>query len=309
MKTWHPSPPPQRVRGWEVAWRMLRPHTLTASVTPVLIGTALALISGPWYPLRFLAMLAASLLIQAATNMINEYYDFQRGLDSADSVGIGGTIVHYGVSAATVLRLALALLAGAVLLGIYLALVSSPWVFGLGLAAIAVGYFYSAGPRPISHGPFGELVAGVLMGGLIIVLAFYIQTRQVTVLSVLLSVPSIFLVAAILMANNIRDRDNDRVHGRRTLAIRLGKRRAIIVLGAMMAAAYGWMLGLAVLSVAPWSTALTLASLVSAARAIRRFRRAYLPAEMMPAMQATAATNTQFGLLLTVGLLLSRLLR
>ncbi len=310
MKTWDPAPPPHQSHGLEVAWRLLRPHTLTASLIPVLIGTALARISGPFfYPLRFLAMLAASLLIQAATNMINEYYDFQRGLDSAESVGIGGAIVRHGVPAVTVLRLAIALLAGAVLLGVYLALVSSPWVFVVGIAAIGVGYLYSAGPRPISHGPFGELVAGVLMGGLLIILAFYIQTGQVTLTSLLLSVPTVFLVGAILMANNIRDRDNDRAHGRRTLAIMLGKRRAVTVLGAMMAAAYVWTLGLATLAMVPWWTVLVVGSLFSAAQAIRRFRRAEYPADMMPAMQATAATNTHFGLLLTIGLLLSHLFR
>ncbi|KHF28703.1 1,4-dihydroxy-2-naphthoate octaprenyltransferase [Anoxybacillus sp. BCO1] len=85
-------------RDWRVWWRLLRPHTLTAAFVPVSIGTVLAVDEAPIHFPLFFAMLVASLFIQAATNMFNEYYDYKRGLDTPESVGIGGAIVRDGIS-------------------------------------------------------------------------------------------------------------------------------------------------------------------------------------------------------------------
>ncbi len=89
-----------------VWWRMLRPFTLVASVAPVLGGTALAYAHGGFHTGRFLAFLLAAVLIQSATNMFNEYFDYVRGLDTRDHVGIAGTIVRDGVSPRVVITLA-----------------------------------------------------------------------------------------------------------------------------------------------------------------------------------------------------------
>lgn len=89
------------MRSFDFWWRLLRPHALTASLVPVLLGTVYAytVVEHIRWPL-FLAMLLASFLIQTATNLFNEYYDYVRGLDTKDSVGIGGTIVHDGATPA-----------------------------------------------------------------------------------------------------------------------------------------------------------------------------------------------------------------
>ncbi len=91
-------------RGFQVWWQMTRPHTLTASFVPVLLGTALALRHDQFHLGLFVAMLIACLLIQTATNMFNEYFDFKRGLDNEHSVGIGGTIVRDGIKPKTVMQ-------------------------------------------------------------------------------------------------------------------------------------------------------------------------------------------------------------
>src|SRR5699024_10945751 len=111
--------------GWQVWWRLLRPHTLTASFVPVFVGTMLAYIDGHFHLFLFLAMLIASILIQTATNMFNEYYDYKLGLDTEKSVGIGGTIVRDGIAPKTVLYLAYMFFALAILLGIYICIQSS----------------------------------------------------------------------------------------------------------------------------------------------------------------------------------------
>src|SRR5690625_1688212 len=115
--------------GFQVWWRLLRPHTLTASFIPVFVGTMYALIiDNKFHVGLFVAMMLASLLIQAATNMFNEYYDYVLGLDTEESVGIGGTIVRDGIKPKTVLRLALIFFGVAILIGIYISATTSWWI-------------------------------------------------------------------------------------------------------------------------------------------------------------------------------------
>ncbi|MDD3654860.1 MAG: hypothetical protein PHO01_11920 [Desulfotomaculaceae bacterium] len=100
--------------------------------------------------------------------MFNEYYDFKRGLDTRESVGIGGAIVRDDLGAGTVLYLAVILLSIAIFLGVFICVKSSWLVALVGVACMVTGYLYSDGPRPIAYTPYGELIAGVFMGPVII---------------------------------------------------------------------------------------------------------------------------------------------
>ncbi|OSX53751.1 1,4-dihydroxy-2-naphthoate polyprenyltransferase [Anoxybacillus ayderensis] len=289
-------------RDWRVWWRLLRPHTLTAAFVPVSIGTVLAVDEAPIHFPLFFAMLVASLFIQAATNMFNEYYDYKRGLDTPESVGIGGAIVRDGISPKTVLLLAWSFFAVAMLLGIYICVNSSWWLAVIGTICMAAGYFYTGGPIPIAYTPFGELAAGFFMGLTIILISFFIQTGTMTTTPVLVSVPISILVGAILLANNIRDLDGDKKSGRKTLAILLGRKRAIWLLGGMFVTSFLWIVLLVFTkTISPW-TLLVLFSVPKAWKATKGFIGKTKPIDMMPAMKATAQTNTQFGFLLVVGL-------
>ncbi|SHQ06532.1 1,4-dihydroxy-2-naphthoate prenyltransferase [Mycobacteroides abscessus subsp. abscessus] len=295
-------------KNWRVWWQLTRPHTLTAAFVPVLLGTALAL------PLTsidlglFIAMLIACLLIQAATNMFNEYYDFKRGLDNEHSVGIGGAIVREGIQPATVMKIALSLYGISMLLGVYICMNSSWWLAAIGLVSMTVGYLYTGGPIPIAYTPFGEIFAGFFMGMLIILIAFYIQTGFITMISVLISVPIVITVGAILLANNIRDHDGDKENGRKTLAILLGQKRAIFLLAGMFLVSYAWVFTLIGLDYASAWLAIVLLSSPKAIKAIKGFIGKTKPIQMVPAMIATAQTNTIFGFLLSIGLFLGHFL-
>ncbi|MFZ7103659.1 MAG: 1,4-dihydroxy-2-naphthoate polyprenyltransferase [Peptococcaceae bacterium] len=301
------APKEQTVKqaSWQVWWLLLRPHTLTAAFVPVLIGTVFALKERGIDFLLFGAMLTASLLIQTATNMFNEYYDFKRGLDTAESVGIGGTIVRYGISPRTVLGIALAFYASALLLGLYICLRTSFVIALVGVLCMAVGYLYTGGPYPIAYTPFGELFAGFFMGPVIILISFYIQTGLLNWHLFLLSVPPGILIGAILMSNNIRDLDGDKESGRKTLAILLGKSRAVGFLAGMFTISYLWIAGLVISGVfSPWLL-LVFLTLPHAGGAVRGFRSKSLPAEMMLAMAKTAKLNTLFGFMVAIGLIIS----
>ncbi|WP_240375407.1 1,4-dihydroxy-2-naphthoate polyprenyltransferase [Bacillus piscicola] len=292
-------------RTWKVWWELIRPHTLTAAFVPVLLGTVLALQAGEFHVFLFVAMLFASLLIQAATNLFNEYYDFKRGLDTKHSVGIGGGIVRHGMTPRLIMGLALAMYAIALLLGLYICASSSWWVAVIGLICMAVGYLYTGGPLPISSTPFGELFSGLFMGFLIILITFYIQAGYVSESAILIAVPSGVLVGLINMGNNLRDHDGDKANGRKTLPIVLGPKKAIFVLGSSYAFSFLWLIGLVVLgTVTPW-VLLALFSIPKAAAATKGFIGKTAPKTMMPAMKAAAQTNTFFGMLMAIGLLIS----
>ncbi|MFA8437436.1 1,4-dihydroxy-2-naphthoate polyprenyltransferase [Pueribacillus sp. YX66] len=290
--------------GWQVWWRLLRPHTLTAAFIPVFIGTMLALLYGEFHMLLFLAMLFASLLIQTATNMFNEYYDYKRGLDTKDSVGIGGAIVRDGVEPAVVLRLGLILFAIALLLGVYISATTSWWIAVIGAISMAAGYFYTGGPYPIAYTPFGEIVSGFFMGLVIILISFFIQTGTVTTESVLISIPISILCGAILTSNNIRDREGDEKSGRRTLAILLGHENSIKFLAAMFAVSYLWIVGMVITGYGTLWLLLVFLSVPKAILATKSFVGKTRPVEMMPAMKATAQMHTIFGFLVSIGLLI-----
>lgn len=289
-------------RGFQVWWQMTRPHTLTAAFVPVLLGTALALSHGKIHFGLFFAMLFASLLIQAATNMFNEYYDYKRGLDNEHSVGIGGTIVRDGIKPKTVMILALSLYGVALLIGVYICINSSWWLALVGLICMSVGYLYSGGPLPIAYTPFGEIFSGFFMGMLIILITFFIQTGTVTSTSILISVPILVLVGAINFSNNIRDLEGDKENGRKTLAILVGKKKAVNLLAYMFGFSFLWVLVLIFTDVAPIWTVIVLLSIPKANKAIKGFKEGILPIQMAPAMKATAQTNTIFGFLLAIGI-------
>lgn len=297
----------QKNKGWRIWWQLMRPHTLTASFVPVTLGTVMAYeIDGINFQL-FLAMLIASMLIQAATNMFNEYYDYKRGLDTEESVGIGGTIVRDGVQPKVIMNLAILFIILSVLLGIYISANSSWWIALIGSVSILVGYLYTGGPLPISSTPLGEIMAGLFMGINIILIAYFIQAGTVTLTPVLVSIPITILIGAINLSNNIRDIDGDRDFGRKTVPVLVGKDNAIKILAISFIVSYLWMIALVLFyNLTPWAL-LVLLSSPKAYRAVKDFIGKVLPIEMMAAMKATAQTNTLFGILLTVGFLFSYL--
>lgn len=295
-------------RTWKIWWELIRPHTLTAAFVPVLLGTVIALIEDDVNWLLFVAMMIASILIQAATNLFNEYYDFKRGLDTEESVGIGGGIVRHGMTPKLIMTLALSMYGISLLLGVYICVASSWWIAVVGLVCMLVGYLYTGGPLPISYTPFGELFSGLFMGFLIILIAYFIQTGTVSSLAVLIAVPSGVLVGLINLSNNLRDHDGDKAHGRKTMPVVMGRKNALTFMSVMFALCYVWIVGLILLgNVTPWIL-LAFLSIPKALTAIKGFVGKTEAITMVPAMKATAQTNTFFGLLLFIGLLISYLI-
>jgi len=293
--------------GFQVWWRLLRPHTLTASFVPVFAGTMLAFVEGSIHIWLFLAMMLASILIQAATNMFNEYYDFVRGLDTENSVGIGGTIVRDGIQPKTVLNLALGFFGISILLGVYICMESSWWIAVIGLICMLFGYLYTGGPFPIAYTPFGEISSGFFMGPVIIGISYFIQTTVITWDVILVSIPVAIFIGAIMLSNNIRDLDGDKKSGRKTIAILLGRKNAIVFLAAMFSTAFIMTAIYIITGILPVWSMIAFIAIFKAVDVIKKFKGKTEPIEMMPAMAATGKTNSIYGLLLGLSLLISGL--
>ncbi|MDA8199862.1 MAG: 1,4-dihydroxy-2-naphthoate octaprenyltransferase [Thermaerobacter sp.] len=220
------------LREW---WVLARPPTLPASVAPVAVGVAAGALAGSVSWLLTGVMLAVALLLQIGTNMANEYADFRRGVDQADSVGIAGFLVTGHMTAPEIRRWAAGTFLAALLLGMVLVAARGLWLLGLGALGASAAGLYNAGPRPLSATPFGEAVVFLIMGPIEVVASELAAVGRFTPAGVLASLAVGCTVASILMANNLRDRLPDRDRGRRTVAVLLGPRAAQRGLEALVA--------------------------------------------------------------------------
>jgi 1,4-dihydroxy-2-naphthoate polyprenyltransferase len=295
---------PTRQQVFAEWFRLARPFSLTAAAVPVFFGTALAFKDGSFTPGPFLAMLFGSLLIQAATNMFNEFYDARRGLDVTGTVGIAGSIVSGRMTAGRVLAGALSCYTLALFLGIYLIAVGGWPVLVLGCLSALGGYLYSAGPRPIAYTPASEAAVFVFMGVLIVVIAYAVQARSFPAYVAFAALPIGGPVAAILLANNIRDQISDRRGGRRTLPVVFGREVAILIYRALLLEAYVAVVVLMAFGIVPPECALIFPSIFAAFRLWRDVASYSTPRRLDPVVKRTAGLHLVFGLLYTLGVLI-----
>ncbi len=192
-----------------------------------------------------------------------------------------------------------------VLLGVYICASTTWWIAAVGTLCLCVAYCYSGGPKPLAYTPFGELAAAVAMGPAIVLLSFYVQTRTITAESVVTSIPIGLLIGAILLGNNIRDMDQDREGGRRTLVILLGRERGRVLFASVFVVSYVVVLALVVLGyLTPWAL-LVFLTIPSAIYVVKLYYRYTEPKQLHPAVKGTSKLLFRFGALMFVGFLCS----
>ncbi len=284
-------------------WRAVRPKSFTATTTPVVIGIGCAALDGRFaLGWAFLTLLAA-VLLQAGTNLLNDYFDHRNGVDSSASLSPSGVIQQGLLAPRAVLAGGMLCLGLAALLGIVLALHGGPLVWLLGVLGLAIGLFYTAGPAPLAYIGLGEVAVFLAMGVGIVLGTYVVQTQSFSWMPVLAGAPIGLLVAAILHANNLRDIETDRVQGKRTLAARFGRgfarwEYAFLVLGA-------YLLTLSLLAVDLRLGLSALPTLVTAPAAVELIHEAFStadPARLNRVLRGTAALHGRFGLVWALGL-------
>lgn len=221
--------------GWRLWWLAIRPKTLTISVAPVLAGGALAFAdAGQLDPRPLAAALLGALAIQAGTNLYNDVGDALRGGDQPLRQGPPRVTALGWATPERVKRAALVCFALAALVGLYLAWLGGWPVVALGLASLLAGWAYSSGPRPIAYTPSGELFVIAFFGIGAVGGTYYLQTLSLTGQSIMVGAAMGAVAAAVLLANNYRDMEPDRLAGRRTLAIRVGIEASKAVYGMLL---------------------------------------------------------------------------
>lgn len=284
-----------------------RPRTLPAAVAPVLVGTAAAVHAAGELPRwgAFLAALAGSILIQIGTNLANDYSDARRGADTADRLGpvrvtSAGLVTPRRVLAATWIAFA-----AAVLCGLYLTAVAGPLILLIGAVSIAAGILYTGGPRPYGYAGLGEVFVFLFFGLVAVNGSYYVQLERLDGLPFGLSVGIGFLATAILVVNNVRDLETDRRAGKMTLAVRIGRARAVGLYRLLLAGAFASLpLTLAATGAGALPLIGLLAAPLAAAPARAMAQRRDGPA-LNAALAQTGALLGAFSLLVTLGLLIS----
>jgi 1,4-dihydroxy-2-naphthoate octaprenyltransferase len=288
------------LQAWFLA---LRPKTLTVSLSPVIVGTAVAWHDSGrllWEPL--LAALLAATLIQIGTNLFNDVGDFLRGTDTPDRLGPPRATAQGWLAPRQVRGGAWGAFALALLCGIYLAFHGGWPIVAIGLTSLAAGWAYTGGPFPIAYRPLGEVFVWLFFGLVAVGGSYYLQTLSLTPLALVAGGLVGLHAAAVITVNNYRDLDGDARNGKNTLAVLLGRPATQQIYRAEMLAPYVG-LGLLVPSLGPAST-LPLFTLPLGLRLVRRFCREPAGPVFNTLLANTAGLQLVFALLLAVAFVL-----
>jgi 1,4-dihydroxy-2-naphthoate polyprenyltransferase len=258
----------------------IRAPSLTAAAIPVLLGMAVAARDGFFSLPRLLLALVGAMAIQAGTNLINDYYDYRSGADLEQTLGPSMVIQRGLLTAEQVWRGGVVAFAIGAALGLVLVYLAGWPILWIGAASVAAGYFYTAKPLALAYLALGELTVFIFMGP-----------------------------AIVLGTYNIRDIETDRRHGKRTLATILGRTGANRELVALDVAAYATTLIAVLTRELPW---VALAVFITVPRALDQIRivmRESEPKKLNLALMRSVQLHMEFGLVLTLAMLVAAFLR
>ena len=294
-----PANKPGIFQAWVLA---ARPKTLPAASAPVVLGAFLALADGTfrWGPA--LAALAGALLLQIGANLANDVFDFHRGADTEQRMGPMRATASGWLTPRQMLTGMSVVFGLALLIGVYLTWQAGWLVAVAGLLAILAAIAYTGGPYPLGYNGLGEIAVFIFFGLVAVCGTYFVQAQTIPLLAVLAAIPMGLLCSNILVVNNLRDIETDRLAGKRTLAARFGAewaRREYLI---FLVGSYLTPLVLALLRLTPWTALLAWLSLPLAYRLVQQVRKA-----QGRALNRTLAGSGQlqlvFALLFGLGLL------
>jgi 1,4-dihydroxy-2-naphthoate octaprenyltransferase len=289
---------PGSARAWLLA---SRPATLTAALVPVLVGTAVAQASGGARPGPAAAALFGAFMLQITSNFANDVFDHEKGADTAERLG-PTRAVQSGLLTARAVRVGLLVtIALAMASGVYLASVGGWPVIAIGVASVLSAVAYTGGPYPLGYHGLGDLFVMIFFGFVAVGGTVFVQTGAVPPLAWLASVPVGAIATAVLVVNNVRDRETDVKAGKRTLAVRLGRRAGVIEYATLFALAYAAPVAAVLwLGRAPWAL-LPLLTLPIAVRLVRTLATTE-GRPLNDCLTATAKLLLLYGVLFAIGL-------
>lgn len=284
------------------AWLLaIRPRTLTVGVAPVLVGIALAHRSGTLRVLPALAALIGALLLQIGSNLANDVFDYEKGADTEERLGPLRT-AQAGLLTPRALKLGmLVVFAAALLIGVYLTFVSGWVIVAIGLASIAAAIAYTGGPYPLGYNGLGDVFVFVFFGLIAVAGTAFVSSGEWSVIELYAGAAVGAIATNVLVVNNVRDVEQDRRAGKRTVVVRFGRTFGVIEYGACLLLAYAipllfWLCG--------WAGAMVLLPLATAPLAFGLLRRLVTErgAALNPVLASTAKLVFLHGLLFALGL-------
>jgi 1,4-dihydroxy-2-naphthoate octaprenyltransferase len=211
----------KQLTNWQVWVLAARPKTLPAAAAPVLVGSAAALVGGGFHLGVFCAALLAALLLQVGANLANDVFDFHKGADAHQRLG-PTRVTQAGLLLPEQVYRGMWLVFGvASLLGLYLIWMAGWPILVIGVASILAAIAYTGGPFPFGYYGLGEFFVFLFFGLAAVCGTYYAHLHSLDILAIVSSLPMGFLITAILVVNNLRDIETDRLAGKRTLAVRL----------------------------------------------------------------------------------------
>ena len=273
-----------------------RPRTLPAAIAPVLVATTLAG-SNADFAMAGLA-LVVSLALQVGVNYANDYSDGIKGTDD-NRVGPTRLVASGLASAKSVKQAAFISFAVAAAVGSVLAYSTSLWLVAVGAAAIFAAWTYTGSKRPYGYLGLGEISVFLFFGLVATMGSYYVQTQEITWQSFIVAIPMGCLACAILAINNLRDRAQDELFGKRTLAVRLGDSRARKLFIALLLLAH-----ISALAVPGENTLITLVLVPQTFMIANQVRSGATGPALIPLLGKTGELQLFFALLLALALVL-----
>ncbi|MDR2498382.1 MAG: 1,4-dihydroxy-2-naphthoate octaprenyltransferase [Tannerellaceae bacterium] len=201
-----------------------RPFTLPASISPTLIGSALALRDNCFRPLPAILCLLIAMSAQIASNFGNDYFDYRKGSDTSARLGPPRAVASGWITPRAMLRATIITILISCLCGLWLVALSDLRLILLGVAIIAAVFAYSAGPWPLSRNGLGDLCVLVFYGIVPVCFTYYVQAMRFGTTALFLGTAIGLLSVNILVVNNCRDYDEDFQSGKRTTIVIFGQR-------------------------------------------------------------------------------------
>ncbi|NCC09895.1 MAG: 1,4-dihydroxy-2-naphthoate polyprenyltransferase [Bacteroidia bacterium] len=207
-------------RAWFLA---MRPKTLTGAFTPVLIGSALAVMDGAFQFLPVLICFLFAGLMQVAANLINDLFDFLKGTDREDRLGPERACAQGWISPGAMKRGIAVVVTLACLVGSTLIWYGGAVLIGVGALCVLFAFLYTTGPYPLSYKGWGDLLVLIFFGFVPVGGTYYVQALTWTPAVTVGSLVSGLLIDTLLVVNNYRDREADAKSGKRTVVVRFGE--------------------------------------------------------------------------------------
>ena len=308
-----PRPRQNPVRVW---YRAIRVFSFTASITPILVGSALALVDGDLDRAGAVALviatLFASMAVHAGCNLGNDYYDYRRGIDAhigahddPEHIGPAGVIQDRSLTPAQVLRGMIVAFAIGTVIGLGIVWATGWPIFVLALACLALAFLYTGGPKPLGYIALGEITVFVTMGLAMVMGSYYVLSGEVSWRSFGVALPLGLLVTAILHGNNLADIESDRRAGKITVANSVSRsvgnlEYIVLVYGAWVA-----LVGLVLTNTELWPTLLAFGALPAGLRAVRLYVSETAQPVLRRGVRLSAGVHLRFGLLMVVGLVVA----